>query len=89
MNLGRPIDNNPAFSGWNPSTSFVGWIACITLSLSICFGKGNWTRIPWKLSSVLIFAIKLRSSSWETVYSRRCSSDFKPRASKRLVLFRT
>jgi len=45
-NEGLPAVKFPRFTGWNPSTSFLGLIDLITASLSMWSGSGNWTRIP-------------------------------------------
>ena len=36
----------PTLKGWNPSTSFDGWMASRTARLSTCVGKGICTRMP-------------------------------------------
>ena len=40
-NLGLPMERSPAFSGWNPSTSFFGSMVSKTRCESICLGNGN------------------------------------------------
>ena len=75
--------------GWKPSTSFVGSIASITFCLSICFGRGNWTKIPdteLSLFSSLIFS-KTIFSSTETGYF--ITSDLRPTSLADFSLFRT
>ena len=44
--VGRPWSRKPAFAGWKPSTSFIGSIALMTRSSSICSGRGSCVRIP-------------------------------------------
>ena len=62
---GNPAHNAPTFWGWKPSTSFFGSIAKMTLFSSIWWGNGNWTRMPWTLSSWFNVSIKPRSASSE------------------------
>ena len=67
-NRGFPLIKRPRLVGWNPSTSFSTLTAEITLSVSICFGRGSWTRMP------------LISGSCSTVqWSRALSAWWRPR----------
>ena len=60
LNPGRPTIRAPALCTWNPSTSFSGEIASITLNGSICFGSGICTRMPWIVGSA--FSAAMRAS---------------------------
>ena len=89
MELSYPDERLPTFIGWNPSTSFEGSIASITFCLSICLGKGSWTKIPETVSSPfnsLIFS-KTVFSSTESGYL--ITSDFNPTSFADFSLFLT
>ena len=59
MKRGFPMDSQPTFSGWKPSTSFAGLIELITFWELICSGSGIWTRIPWNFE----FELRLLAES--------------------------
>lgn len=63
-NLGFPMTSSPAFSGWSPSTSFMGSMLRITASVSMWSGSGSCTSMPWNLWSELSSDIDARSCSW-------------------------
>src|SRR3989339_312074 len=62
INEGRPRTILPTFTGWKPSTSFLGSIDSITFCSSICLGKGNCTIRPSTELLLLIFSISSRRS---------------------------
>ena len=51
------------FRGWKPSTSFDLSMAAITLSSSMCLGRGSWTRMPSTSSSRFSAAMMSSSSA--------------------------
>ena len=86
---GWPDQRRPMLSGWKPSTSFSGSMANKTASSSMCFGKGNWTKIPCQAGSWLYLAIKSNNSSWVMVSVTRTTSLWKPAAIAERSLLRT
>ena len=60
INLGFPCKSKPKFSGWNPSTSFNGFIFDKKLLESKCLGRGNCNKIPWIEVSLFNLLINLK-----------------------------
>ena len=87
--LSYPDDKFPTFIGWNPSTSLLGWIVSITFCLSICLGRGSWTKIPDTVSSLLSSVIFSRTVFSSTVSGYLITSDFKPTSTADFSLLRT
>ena len=81
--------NFPKFTGWNPSTSFSGTIASKTASVSMCFGRGNCTKIPWMLASWLSLFTYSNNSSGVVSSARRITFEWMPTSVAARSLLRT
>ena len=58
-----PVASRPTFIGWKPSTSLSTAMVSSTFAMSICAGRGSWTRMPWTFSSAFSSSIRLSSAS--------------------------
>ena len=87
--LSYPDERFPTFIGWKPSTSLEGSIASITFCLSICFGNGNWTKIPETVSSLFNSWIFSKTVFSSTLSGYLITSDFKPTSFADFSLLRT
>src|ERR1043166_6071720 len=63
MKHGSPSASRPAFSGWNPSTSFAGGIASSTASPWAGAASGSWTRMPCTAGSAPSWRTRRTTSS--------------------------
>src|ERR1043166_1789909 len=63
MKHGSPSASRPAFSGWNPSTSFAGGIASSTASPWAGAASGSWTRMPCTAGSAPSWRTRFTTSS--------------------------
>ncbi len=88
-NPGKPVNNRPAFSGWNPSTSLRGSTASITRCSLIPSGSGNCTRIPWTAGSVFSWWTFCSSSACDVEAARRSTREFIPALRAAFSLLRT
>ena len=79
MKRGFPMDSQPTFSGWKPSTSFAGLIELIIFCELICSGSGIWTRIPWNFEFALRSSMIDNSFCSVTSASKRIVSDTNPK----------
>ena len=84
-----PDERLPTFIGCKPSTSLCGEIVSITCCLLICFGSGNWTKIPETVSSLLSSSILSKTVFSSTVSGYLITSDFKPTCVADFSLFLT
>ena len=70
------------FSGWKPSTSLRGSMARMTVSSSMCFGGGDWTRMPCTAGSAFRSATTLRSSACVVSAGSSILTEWNPRSAQ-------
>ena len=79
----------PKFSGWKPSTSFLGSIAMMIFSWSMPFGRGSCTMNPSISSFSFSFFISSKSSFSQIVSGNFSSDEVNPTSLQSLTLLFT